>query len=201
MSHLGRNARRIAMFTTCMATLTASQLCSAALLDGMWPFNSNEEKHLQAWEPDPTQALRWGEWERLKLAPSGTNTPNQHPVQLSPEQIAKTLMSIQVRPFHDDYPLFSEEELKRFATPIAIALAKAAPNQDVEFLSMGQHGIIGIGAHFLRRRAPECHPGDGPKGFLVRLLTRFTPGPRVQFRLAQNASARGYDRWRGSGRR
>lgn len=147
---VGRHAQRITSIALCLATLLAAPASQAGWLDGignLWPFgggSSSEEKRVQEWQSNPAQELRWGDWERLRVVPSGTTTPNQHPVQLTPEQVAIALMSIQARPFKDDYPLFSEEELKRFSGPIAIALSKADPGQDVEFLSMGQHGIIGL---------------------------------------------------------
>lgn len=142
MSQTGYHVRRVSTLALCLAAFV-SMPSHAGLLDNLFPSGQDEQR-VQEWEANPTQDLRWGDWERLRLAPSGTNARNQHPVQLTPEQIASTLATIQVRPFQEVSPLFSDDELKKFALPISIALAKAAPGQDVEFLSVGQHGLLGI---------------------------------------------------------
>lgn len=142
MSQTSYHVRRISTLALCLAAFVGMP-SHAGLLDNL-RLSGKDEQRVQEWEANPTQDLRWGDWERLRLASSATDAPNQHPVQLSPEQIAATLASIQVRPFKEVGPLFSDDELKKFALPISIALAKAAPGQDVEFVSVGQHGLLGI---------------------------------------------------------
>jgi len=85
--------------------------------------------------------------------------PNNHPVRVTPELIHAALGAIKVRfakksgfTFFDSdtaeafQPLFNDKELKRIDGPIAEALARAGPREDVAFAISGKHeeGAVGF---------------------------------------------------------
>lgn len=71
---------------------------------------------------------------RIVQAEDGPSGANDHPVSLTSEQVEKTLEQLQIQKGKKDpQPLFTQRELDRLAKPLAEALAKAQPNQDVVF--------------------------------------------------------------------
>lgn len=141
------NARCIFSKTVCLffiAWVASVSVCHAGILNFLAPSGDDAEKQLQTWLHSPTQDLKLGEWDRLRLAPSYSEHPNQHPLTITAEQVADMLKTLQLKSDGEVIALFAEDELKRLSKPIASALAVARPDQDVEFLSTGQHGMIGI---------------------------------------------------------
>lgn len=108
-------------------------------------LGDSSAKQLKAWQKNPVEELKLAEWDRIRLAPIQGSAINQHPFTLSAAQLTEALKNVQVKPSKGDaQELFSEDELKRLAGPLALALSVAKPDQDVEFLSTGQHSMTGI---------------------------------------------------------
>lgn len=67
--------------------------------------------------------------------------PNQHPVNIAPEQLYNAFAQITVKT-DEKYgylPLFSEFELKTLSNNVSTALAEASPAEDVTFALVGWH--------------------------------------------------------------
>lgn len=131
---IGRKAAVVIL--TLLATLCAPA-CQANLFGSLFS-GRDENERVQEWAAKPDKPIKWGEWDQLSLE-KHTGAPNSHPVQLSVEQIAEALASIQIQAFRQIRPLFSEGEVRRFSLALALALAKATPEQDVVFVSTGEH--------------------------------------------------------------
>lgn len=67
---------------------------------------------------------------------------NQHPVAIEPVALRALLARVQL-PASGDEALFSSAELDEIVAPLAQALARALPEQDVSFAVSGQHGLLG----------------------------------------------------------
>lgn len=131
---VGRKAAVVIL--TLLATLSAPT-CQANLFGSLFSGRDANER-VQEWAAKPDKPIKWGEWDQLSLE-KHTGAPNAHPVQLSVEQVAEALASIQIQAFRQIRPLFSESEVRRFSLAIALALGKASPEQDVVFISTGEH--------------------------------------------------------------
>ena len=116
-------------------------------------FGGSDSTRLAKWLQHPDGGyMRWGDWDRLKVdgrAGGEDGPPNQQPVQIAPEQIAAALLAIQCQPYKEVRQLFSDDEVKRFAPAIAGALQRATPNDDLIFVSTGQHAWSGLVAPVL----------------------------------------------------
>jgi len=95
-------------------------------------------------------AVVWdaGEYGHVRIVPAedAAQAPNDHPVTLAPEQIRNAFSQLQVQQgSNDSEPVFTESELEDLAEPLAEALAKAQPEQDVTFAVTGKEGpLFGI---------------------------------------------------------
>ncbi len=71
--------------------------------------------------------------------------PNAHPFAISASQLRQLLAGVEVRGATSirKAPVFTKEELETIVPPLASALAKAGPNQDVTFAVTGHRGIFG----------------------------------------------------------
>lgn len=81
------------------------------------------------------------EFVRIEPQDDITAPHNEHPAHLAPEQVAAMLAALQVR-FSDHYepvPLFSSRELEVLGAALAEGLAKAGPEQDIRFATIGTH--------------------------------------------------------------
>ncbi len=67
--------------------------------------------------------------------------PNQHPVNIAPEQLYNALSQITIKTTekYGYVPLFSEFELGVLSKNLAAALAEASPAQDITFATVGWH--------------------------------------------------------------
>ncbi len=67
---------------------------------------------------------------------------NQHPASVDPQALRGLLMRLQL-PGSRAEQLFNDDELNELVPPLAQALARATPEQDVSFAISGQHGFMG----------------------------------------------------------
>jgi hypothetical protein len=82
----------------------------------------------------------------VRLVPIEPGAPaNSHPFNVSADQLARLLAGIKVRRATsiDEVPVFTKGELEKIAPPLAAALSKAGPNQDVTFAVASYRGILG----------------------------------------------------------
>jgi len=71
---------------------------------------------------------------------------NAHPFTVSAGALKQWLAALKVKGSLslDAKPIFNNEELDEFALPLASALAKVGPKDDVTFTVVGNHGVFGI---------------------------------------------------------
>ncbi len=84
--------------------------------------------------------------EFMRLDDREPNAPaNDHPYALTYDQLRQALASLKVARTisPDPVALFTEEQLKKIAVPLASALGKATPAQDVVFATIGKNGALG----------------------------------------------------------
>lgn len=75
----------------------------------------------------------------VRLEPlEGGAAPNDHPIGFTATQIRAVLAGFKTA--RDGDALFSDDELTEIAAPIAAALGKAGPGEDVAFAVAGKHG-------------------------------------------------------------
>lgn len=82
----------------------------------------------------------------VRLDPIEPGAPsNSHPFAVSAAQLTRLLADVKVSgaASADKAPVFSREELETIAAPLASALSKAGPNQDVTFAVTARRGIFG----------------------------------------------------------
>jgi len=78
---------------------------------------------------------------RIEQQEPGAPRPNQHPVTVTPAQLTVVLSNFQIqRGSGDARPLMSEAMARQLADPLAEALARADPRQDVTFAIAGRAG-------------------------------------------------------------
>ncbi|MBB5017248.1 hypothetical protein HNQ59_000510 [Chitinivorax tropicus] len=77
---------------------------------------------------------------------TATDAPgNQHPVQISAEQLKATLADIELKTGDSkSLPLFTEDELTVLSAPISYGFSKASPGQDITFMTTDRHGALGL---------------------------------------------------------
>lgn len=70
---------------------------------------------------------------------------NSHPFTISAGVLKQTLANVRVKGAvsRDATPLFNADEVSEIAPPLAAALAKAGPKEDVTFAVAGHHGLLG----------------------------------------------------------
>jgi hypothetical protein len=124
---------------------------------------------------------------------------NSHPFAISVEALTRALASVEVEGGGTitKIPMFTEEELKEIAPPLAAALAKAGPKEDIRFAVTGKRGLLGslasssitTGLLFVRDRelnlifglVQELYEDEEVKMEMrtVPPASRFYRGPRV----------------------
>lgn len=78
---------------------------------------------------------------RIETAEAAAQRPNDHPIAFTPQQIRTALRELQTqRHQRQPEPLFTNQGLDDIAAPIATALARAQPDQDVTFAVTGKRG-------------------------------------------------------------
>lgn len=169
MQHPRKTARRLAAIAFSIAAALSASTVRAGLMDESLFGPSNEER-IAEWSKAPEKKLRWGDWDSLQLvARDGGSKSNSHPVVLDPALLAKALSSIEGKPFKDTKPVFSQAEVKRFVPAIVAALAKASPDQELVFVSTGQHAWTGLVAPVLGN-AGRIFYADGKLNLIFGML-------------------------------
>ena len=85
------------------------------------------------------------QWVKIEPQDDPAAPPNDHPAQLASEAISTALAALQIRIVDEDAgaetlrSVFTREELRNLAPRIASGLAKAGPQQDVTFSTIGSH--------------------------------------------------------------
>lgn len=82
----------------------------------------------------------------VRLEPVEPGAPlNSHPLAISPERLSRLLAGVKVSGAASvrAVPVFSKEELETIVPPLASALSKAGPNQDVTFAVTSYRGLFG----------------------------------------------------------
>ena len=136
MFHSLRVGHKSAALLALLASL-AAPACHAGFFNSLFS-GGDDSARIAQWAANPAQPLKWGEWDQVRLE-KHAGTPNAQPAQVSTEQVAAALAAIQIQAFRQIRPLFTEAEVRRFALAISLALAKAGPDQDVVFISTGEH--------------------------------------------------------------
>jgi hypothetical protein len=118
--------------------------------------------------------------------------PNAHPMAIDETVLRATLERIQL-PGANPEPVFSKRELDELAAPLAVALARATPEQDVSFAVSDRHSFMGplamrdvtTGRVFRSERGLEIIFGLVRKDFESQFrgsgyLIPFEPGQRAK---------------------
>lgn len=82
----------------------------------------------------------------VRLVPIEPGAPsNSHPFSVSADPLRRLLAGIEVRraASFGKIPVFLQEELDKIAGPLATALSRAGPDQDVAFAVSGARGLLG----------------------------------------------------------
>lgn len=144
MQHKRMKSRFLATLALAVTATLATPTVQAGLLDQPL-FGPSDEKRINEWAKNPEKKMAWGEWDFVRLAVRGDGSkPNAHPVQLNVKEVATALAAIQGRPFKDVKPLFSESEVVHLSMAIVAGLKNATPDQELIFVSTGQHGWTGL---------------------------------------------------------
>ena len=91
------------------------------------------------------------QWVKIEPQDDAEAPPNDHPAQLASEAISNALAALQIRIVDEDAgtatqrSVFTREELRNLAPRIASGLAKAGPQQDVTFSTIGSHSLAAGG--------------------------------------------------------
>ena len=81
---------------------------------------------------------------RIVQAEPSANGPNDHPVNLNPEEIRSLFRQLKVERNGDSTKIFDDRELGGLMDRLASALSKAGPNHDVTFALSTQKGNFSI---------------------------------------------------------
>jgi hypothetical protein len=125
--------RRVCLLGCKMLLLVLSTALSACV--GM---GDRESRH-------PDDVFRSGD-NYVRLVPAETGAPtNSHPFIISPRDLRKLLAGINVVGADSigKAPVFSKEQLDMVVPPLATALSKAGPHQDVTFAVAAYPGLFG----------------------------------------------------------
>jgi hypothetical protein len=114
-----------------------------ALVVSLASWAANEKSKTVLWE---------GEDQWIRIEPQDTSaTPNDHPVQLSAEEVSNALGALQVRIKDKDSgtetqrPVFTRPEIANLAPQVVAGLGRADPRQDVVFSTIGSHALAAGG--------------------------------------------------------
>ncbi|QSI78788.1 SHOCT domain-containing protein [Niveibacterium microcysteis] len=144
MQHKRMKSRFLATLALAMTATLVTPTVQAGWFDQSL-FGPSDEKRLNEWAKSPEKKMTWGEWDFIRLATRGDGSkPNAHPVQLNVKQVAAALASIQGMPFKDVKSLFSDSEVERLSQAVVAGLKNATPDQELVFVSTGQHAWTGL---------------------------------------------------------
>lgn len=91
------------------------------------------------------------QWVRIEPQDDSAVSPNDHPTQLSTEQVSNALAALRIRVVDQDSgtetqrAVFTGEEIANLAPHVARGLTKAGPKQDVTFSTIGSHALAAGG--------------------------------------------------------
>ena len=116
----------------------ATALLAVMASTSSWSAN-DKSKSVVLWE---------GEDQWVRIEPQdGSATPNQHPAQLSVDEVGKALGALQIRVTDKDSgtsmqrPVFTLPEIATLAPQLVAGVGKATPKQDVVFSTIGSHAL------------------------------------------------------------
>src|SRR5262245_3598287 len=99
-------------------------------------------------EKSKSVVLWQGEDQWVRIEPQdGSATPNDHPAQLSADEVSKALGALQINVTDKDSgtsmqrAVFTVPELATLAPQVVAGLGKATPTQDVVFSTIGSHAL------------------------------------------------------------
>lgn len=140
------STRRICLALATAAAFAAAPAAYAGPLDSLTDLFSDSESRITVWIANPSERLNLSPWDYIELQQrSGAEkgAPNQHPVQLSADAVARALSSVQVVLGKDTVALFEQGEVSRLSRAIAGSFSKATPDQDLVFVSTSRHKELG----------------------------------------------------------
>lgn len=133
MQAIRKTTRRVCRLGGGMSLLVLITMLSACA--GM---GARESRH-------PGDVFRSGD-DYVRLVPVEAGAPpNSHPFIISPRDLRNLLSGIHVAGANSisKSPVFSKEELETIVPPLATALSKAGPHQDVTFAVTAYPGVFG----------------------------------------------------------
>jgi hypothetical protein len=132
-----RQRRRAVGFARVGAGLLALAISAAS-----WAANE-KSKSVVLWEGED-------QWVRIE-AQDNSATPNEHPVQLSAEEVSNALGALQIRVKDKDSgtevqrAVFTLPEIATLAPQLVAGLGRATAKQDVVFSTIGSHALAAAG--------------------------------------------------------
>lgn len=103
-----------------------------------------------ATEPSRSVVVLWSgddQWVRIEPQDDSAASPNDHPAELSTEEVSNALAALRLRVVDEDTgtesqrAVFTREEIANLAPQVAGGLGRAGPKQDVTFSTIGSHGV------------------------------------------------------------
>lgn len=140
------STRRLCLAFATAAAFAGAPAAHAGPLDGLTDLFSDSESRITVWVANPSDRLNLSPWDYIELqqrTATEKGTPNQHPVQLSADAVARALTRVQVILGKDTVALFEPAEVSRLSRAIAGSFTKANAEQDLVFVSTGRHKELG----------------------------------------------------------
>lgn len=140
------STRRLCLALATAAAFTGAPAAHAGPLDGLTDLFSDSESRLTVWVTNPSERLNLSPWDYIDLQQRSNaeqGKPNQQPVQLSADAVARALSSVRVLQGKETVALFEPDEVSRLSRAIAGSFSKARADQDLVFVSTGRHKELG----------------------------------------------------------
>jgi hypothetical protein len=167
--------------------VTGAVVAMAMCACGLNNVNPNDEAQVISYE----YRTEYGFVRIEHIEPEAAD--NTQPFNISEDALNQALKKLRVMGnFGNAEPVFTDDELTNIVPPLAAALAKAGPKEDVTFASPGRHGLFGdnsprtvtTGRLFMRDQQLNLIFGLIQDPFEQRLMDNnselrpFTPGSR-----------------------
>jgi hypothetical protein len=166
--HLTRTPQRLALL---LALMTAAGSLQAQGDPGMTARGQPTRIERDSAYGRVVATLHEGRFSYVRIETREPGAPlNQHPVSIDPVALRALLARVQL-PASDNEPLFNKDELDEIVPPLAQALARATPEQDVSFSVSGKHGLLGPLALRLATTA-RVFFSDGAMNLIFGLVRR-----------------------------
>ncbi len=126
--------------TLALASGVLTLICAATA----WAATEAPRSGVVLWSGDD-------QWVKIERQDDPAALPNDHPAQLGTEAISNALGTLQIRLVDRDTGIetqrsvFTREELANLVPQVASGLAKAGPQQDVTFSTVGSHPLAAGG--------------------------------------------------------